>query len=140
MKLEVLINTVETRLFRLGRTLLQADEKSDLREELDHARADLTARASTLARATARRDEAAKRVQTLQSESERLPCEIESSFRRGKRSQALRQALELESVRRDLSAAQTELRRLEQTVWSLDFNLRQLRRRLERLREQISAG
>jgi chromosome segregation ATPase len=138
MKLEVLINTVECRLFNLGRTLLQADEKSDLREELDHAQAELAARESSLARAEARRNEMVRRVEKLQFESERLPGEIESSFRRGKRSQALRQALELESVRRDLAAAGADLRKLEQTVWSLGFNLRQMRRRLERLREQIS--
>jgi hypothetical protein len=137
MKLEVLIYSVESRLFSLGRTLLQADEKSDLREELDLAQAELTARESALADAESHRDEVQQRVKALQLQGEQLPGLIESSYRRGKTSQALRQAMELETVRRDLAAAQGELRKLEQTVWSLGFNLRQMRRRVERMREQV---
>jgi predicted nucleic acid-binding Zn-ribbon protein len=138
MKVEELIYNVESRLFRLGRTLLQADEKSDLREELDLAGAELTAREAALAKAEGRRDALRQRVQDLQKQVELLPAQIESSYRRGKKSQALRQAMELESLRRDLAAASAELPKVEQTVWSLGFTLRQMRRRLERIREQIA--
>jgi predicted nucleic acid-binding Zn-ribbon protein len=138
MKLELLISSVESRLFGLGRSLLQADVKSELREELEHAQAELSAREAALASAVARRDDMRQRVKTYQSESQRMPAEIESSFRRGKKSQALRQALELETIRRNFATAQADLCKLEQTVWCLCFNLRQLRRRVERIREQIS--
>jgi predicted nucleic acid-binding Zn-ribbon protein len=137
MKLEELIYNVESRLFHLGRTLLQADEKSDLREELDLAGAELISREGALVRAEARRDALRQRMHGLQKQVEQMPAQIESSYRRGKKSQALRQAMELESLRRDLAAASAELPKLEQTVWSLGFTLRQMRRRLERIREQI---
>jgi predicted nucleic acid-binding Zn-ribbon protein len=138
MKLEVLVHSVESRLFRLGRTLLQADEKSELREEMDLAQLEMATREKALARAEGHCDEVRERVKTLQSQAEQMTGQIESSYRRGKRSQALRQAMELETIRRDLIAAQAELPRLEQTVWSIGFNLRQMRRRMERIREQIS--
>jgi predicted nucleic acid-binding Zn-ribbon protein len=138
MKVEELIYNVESRLFRLGRTLLQADEKSDLREELDLAGAELIAREAALAKAEGRRNALRQRVQDLQKQVEQMPAQVESSYRRGKKSQALRQAMELESLRRDLAAATAELPRVEQTVWSLGFTLRQMRRRLERIREQIA--
>ena len=54
MKLEVLVQRVESRLFRLGRKLLQADEKADLQEELDLAMRELAARQADLARADSR--------------------------------------------------------------------------------------
>jgi predicted nucleic acid-binding Zn-ribbon protein len=138
MKVEELIYNVESRLFRLGRTLLQADEKSDLREELDLAGAELIAREAALAKAEGRRNALRQRVQDLQKQVEQMPAQVESSYRRGKKSQALRQAMELESLRRDLAAATAELPRVEQTVWSLGFTLRQMRRRLERIHEQIA--
>jgi hypothetical protein len=139
MKLEILIHRVETRLLNIGRTLLQADEKSDLREELDLAQAELTARESALAEAEAQREEVRERLKSLQKQALQLPGLIKSSYSRGKTSQALRQAMELENIRRQVAEGQSELRKLEQTAWSLAFKVRQMRRRLERMREQVSA-
>jgi predicted nucleic acid-binding Zn-ribbon protein len=137
MKLELLIHQVETRLFNLGNTLLQGGAKADLQEDLEHAQVELAARKGAAARAVARREEIRKRIQANKEQADALPPQIESSFRRGKAAQALRQALELESLRRSISADESELPKLDQTIWSLSFNLRQMERRLARIREQI---
>jgi hypothetical protein len=139
MLLEKIVWRVESRLFRLGRTLLQADEKSSLHEELDLALLELGARQADLARAEARRDAILLRARAHARKAAELPAEVESSFLRGKRSQALRQALELEGARRGLEAVKAELPAAEQTVWSLRFTLRQLRRRVDHLREALAA-
>ena len=68
----------------------------------------------------------------------RLAEQIEDSFRRGKASQALRQALELERIRCEATACQAELPKLEQTTWSLGFILRQMCRRLDHIRDQLA--
>ena len=82
--------------------------------------------------------EVRQRIAVYQEVAAALPGQIESSFRRGKSSQALRQALELERIRRELAADRAELPKLEQTIWSLSFDLRLMRRRLARIREQLS--
>jgi predicted nucleic acid-binding Zn-ribbon protein len=137
MKLEELVYRVESRLFSLGRTLLQADEKSSLREELEFAQAELSAREADLAQAEARRDELRQRIVTLQTDISSMPEQIKDSHRRGKHSQALRQAMQLERTRGELATSHAELPKLEQTIWSLGFHLRQMRRRLARIRDQI---
>ncbi len=136
MKLEELVYRVESRLFLLGRMLLQADEKSELREELEFAQDELAARQSELAEAAARRDALRQEILAHQAAVNALPEQIRDSSRRGKSSQALRQALELERIRRELDAARKELPRLEQTIWSLCFHLRQKRRDVARMRER----
>jgi chromosome segregation ATPase len=137
MKLDVLINQVETRLFALGKTLLQADEKSDLLEDLEHAQVELAARKKTVSRAVTQREEIRKRICENKDQIDALPSQIESSFRRGKSSQALRQAMELERLRRAISADEAQLPKLDQTIWSLSFLLRQMERRLTRIRQQV---
>jgi hypothetical protein len=78
-----------------------------------------------------RLDEITKRIATNTEAAALLPSQIESSVRREKTSQAMRQALELENLRRMLDGDREELPRLEQTIWSLEFRQRVLRRRLE---------
>ena len=56
MKLDELLSSVESRLFNLGKKLLQADEKADLQEELDVAQVELAKREADLTGAEARRD------------------------------------------------------------------------------------
>jgi hypothetical protein len=139
MKLEMLIHQVETRLFSLGSTLLQAGEKADLQEDLEHAQVELAARRSAAAQAVAHREEVRQRIREAWEKAGALPAQIESSFRRGKSSQALRQALELENLRRAIAEDEAELPKLDQMIWSLSFHLRQMERRLNRLREQFGA-
>jgi hypothetical protein len=138
MKLEAVIHRVETRLLNLGKTLLQAGEKADLQEDLELAQAELTGRKVELTQTEARRDELRARIQARKETAALLPEQIENSFCRGKRSQALRQALELEHLRRDLASDEAQLPKVEQTIWSLNFQIRQMERRLTCLREEVA--
>ena len=54
---------------------------------------------------------------------------------RGKSAQAMRQALELDRLRRELDEDRAEVARLEHAAWCLEFRLRQLDRQLARLSE-----
>jgi hypothetical protein len=79
-----------------------------------------------------------QRVKDNEEAAAHLPGEVASSLRRGKPAQAMRQALELDRLRRELDADRAELARLEQATWCLEFRLRQLDRRLERMSEGLS--
>jgi hypothetical protein len=52
----------------------------------------------------------------------------------------MRQALELDRLRREILADQNELSRLDQACWCLEFRLRQLERRFQRLHEALQRG
>jgi chromosome segregation ATPase len=136
MKLEQLIQKVELRLFQLGATLLEPGDKPTRADELKHVRAELQARQEELKSAEAQRDELRRRIDEKKIAAAVLAGQVETSFRHGKSAQAMRQAIELENLRRCLNADESELPRLEQTIWSMDFQVRQLRRSLDRLREQ----
>jgi hypothetical protein len=49
----------------------------------------------------------------------------------------MRQALELDRLRRELDEDRTEVARLEHAAWCLEFRLRQLDRQLARLSEGL---
>jgi hypothetical protein len=137
MSLEEIVQRVEARLFGLGWVMVQADASSDLREEVELTLAEQTRLADDLERAQTGRDELQQRLNDRQAQAALLPSLIESSFRRGKRAQAMRQALELDNLRRDIAADQAALPRLEQACWCLEFRLRQIDHRLQRLREAL---
>jgi hypothetical protein len=137
MSLEEIVHRVESRLFVLGRVMIQADAASDMSEELDLLQAERSRLAAELERAQARQEELKRELADKEALAALLPSQIESSFRRGKASQAMRQALELDRLRKDIQAGQTGLPRLEQACWCLEFRLRQLERRCRRLQEAI---
>jgi hypothetical protein len=138
MKLEEVLQRVETRLLGLGSRLLQAGEKADLQEELELAQAEVRSRKAEQARIASQRDEMRARIGSRKEQIAQLVEAVESSFRRGLSSQALREALELERLRRELGEDEAALPKLEQVIWSLGFSLRQMERRLDRIREQLS--
>jgi hypothetical protein len=138
MRLEEIVHRVEARLFGLGRVAIQADAASDVGEEIDLTQADRSQLVAELERAQAQRDEVQQRLNERQAQAALLPSLVESSFRRGKAAQAMRQALELDRLRRDIADDQQALPRLEQACWCLEFRLRQLDRRLERLRDSLT--
>jgi len=130
MRFEQIVNRVESRLF----SLLPDEAREEQADELTLLRAEVANQQAELSRAAARRAEVAERLEKNAAAAALLPSQIESSVRRGKASQAMRQALELEGLRKQLEEDRAELPRLEQAVWSLGFRLRQLRRELSRLR------
>ena len=138
MSLEEIVHRVEARLFGLGRVAIQADPASDRREEIDLTVAEQSRLIAELERAQTRCEEVRRQANDRQAQAALLPSLIESSFRRGKAAQAMRQALELDRLRRDLAIDQEALPRLEQACWSLEFRLRQVERRLQRLRDALA--
>ncbi|MFO0843885.1 MAG: hypothetical protein U0797_16060 [Gemmataceae bacterium] len=129
MRLEQLVHSVEAKLFGwLAND--QPVEPSDERRELLAAIHREVADRDEL---STRRAAIAPRVESMTQEVALLPSRIEMSLARGKSSQALRQSLELESLRRTLEEARHELARIDGELWSRDFRLRQLRRRFAEL-------
>lgn len=126
MKLEQLVHQVESRLFGW----LREDGKDEPIEERQLILAEMRRTQEERARLTARRTELMPRIEMNAQAAALLPSQIESSVQRGKISQAMRQAMELESLRRVLHENRAELNRIEQALWSHEFRLRQLRRRL----------
>lgn len=126
--LDRFVRGVEGRLFGLLGAGPGADEIERLQDDVLTCQRDLD-------RLTAEKEEASRRVRDNEEAVARYPARIGDSVRRGKSSQAMRQALELDRLRRDLAADRALLPRLEQLCWSLAFRLRQARRRLADLRQ-----
>lgn len=125
MLLERLVQSVEAKLFGwLGdeRAESLVDQRRAILDEINREDAERE-------RLLAARAEAVPLVESMTQEAALLPSRIEGSLARGKASQALRQSLELESLRRMLDEARRDLARLDEALWSREFRLRQLRRR-----------
>ena len=139
MSLEQLVHHVESRLVGLGRRLLRPDPRTQLQEEIDEVLDELRQRRQALARSVQERDAARRRLSDNQTAAVLLPSQIESCVRQGRADQAWKYALELDEARRALAEDRDALPRLDQTCWSLDFLIRQLERRLARLRDKLPA-
>ena len=133
MTIEEVVRSVENRLMDLGHRLFTADAGEQLQDTVDSVRRELAVRRAELQRLEAERDAVRERLQASESVVALLPSSIQSSFRRGKASQAWRQALELDRARRTLAENRRALPRLDQVCWSLGFLVRQLERHLRRL-------
>jgi chromosome segregation ATPase len=135
MELESLIHRVEARLVEVGQRVLNLDFAAESRDEIEEIRREQTHWRDELQRVQAARSELATSISEHETAVALLPSQIESSFRRQKASQALRQALELDRIRQTLAAEKANLARLDQVVWSIGFHLRHLQKRLELLRQ-----
>jgi hypothetical protein len=134
MKIERIVHDVEARLLDLGHRVLGGGPGEAVREAMDELEAEMARRKAALQAAEAERDALNERLRQNEEAVALIPSQVESSFRRGKASQAMRQALELERRRQELAHDRAALPRLEQTCWSLQFQLRLLQRRWNRLR------
>src|SRR5689334_5406586 len=106
MALETIVHRVEAKFLDISRAMIQADPASEMLEELDHLRGERGRHEAKLAEL---RGQLALRGQSVAEKQElaaRLPAQVESSLQRGKASQALRQALELERLRHEMEAEQ----------------------------------
>jgi predicted nucleic acid-binding Zn-ribbon protein len=138
MQVHEILDRVGAKMLGVGRVMIQADPASDLREELDHLRGEHARQDDRLATLRGQVALLLQRLAENEAAASSLPAAVESSFRRNKSAQAMRQALELDRIRRELDADRTELKRVEHAVWCLEFRLRQLSRRIERLSEGLS--
>lgn len=139
MKLERWVHDVETHLAHLGHTLWEPDAKLELKDEIALLSAQLADRQAALERARAERDATARRIGDNETAAALLPTQVENSFRRKKTSQALRQALELDRIRRTLAEDKANLPRIEEQCSRLEFFIRLLERRLSRLHQRLRA-
>src|SRR5262245_26373343 len=100
MKIERLVHNVEACLDDLSGRLLGPNRREELREEIAELERDAARLQADLAQRRAECDELRQRLAGAEADVALLPSQIESSFRRGKRAQAMRQALELEARRK----------------------------------------
>jgi hypothetical protein len=131
------VESVESRLWSLGRRIWRGDEKAELREEVLRAVDDLRKRHDALKQARAELEAMRKRIAEDQANAALLTAAVDNSLARGAGEQAYRLALELDGVRRRLAADQTRLPRQEQLCWSLDFQLRRLERNVARMQQRL---
>lgn len=125
--LEDLVHRVEARLFSWW-------EPDDRPDEVVLLRADIAAEEAARTHAEARLAVVVARLRANEESAALLPTLVESSLRRGKAAQALRQALELDRIRRELDADRRERATLEGVLWNQGVRLRLLRRELKHLR------
>lgn len=138
MSIPNLVTRVESAVLGVGKAMIQADPTSDLLEDLDLLRGQRDQHEEALATL---RGQAALMAQQILEKKEQEPAlvaQIESSMRRGKSAQAMRQALELESLRNDIRDKETELPRLEHAIWCMDFRLRQIVRRIDAIGQDLA--
>jgi len=133
MHVQQFIDRVGAKVLGVGRAILQADAASEAAEEVEHLRGEYARQDDHLA--TLRGEVAVVLLRLAEREQSvaRLHDAVRSSVSRGKPAQAMRQALELDSLRREIDSDRDALKRLEHAVWCLEFRLRQLARYIERM-------
>jgi hypothetical protein len=137
MQVQEIVHRVGAKVLGVGKAMIEADPASDLREEVDLLRGQRDREDDRLATLRGQVALLLQRIKDNEEAAAPLPAEVASSMRRGKSAQAMRQALELDRLRRELDEDRTEVARLEHAAWCLEFRLRQLDRQLARLSEGL---
>jgi hypothetical protein len=138
MHVQEIIDRVGAKVLGVGKAILQADPASEAAEEIEHLRGEQARQDDRLATLRGQVAVVMQRLAENESAAARLHDEVASSVSRNKPAQAMRQALELDGLRREIDSDRGALKRLEHAVWCLEFRLRQLVRRMERMREDPS--
>jgi chromosome segregation ATPase len=136
--LEQLIYSVESGLKDLGHRLLQPNAREQLLDEMDRLSVQLQQRRAELTIAQRELAGVKRRLRDTPTEAALLRSRIEKLLNDGQTAKAWSLALTLDLLRRGLAGDQEACPRLEQRCWSLNFHIRQLQRRLDRLLEQLS--
>jgi hypothetical protein len=137
---EQLVYTLESRLVQLGQFLWRPDPRTRLREEADRLSELLQQRQALLSRGQEELDTLRRRLTRNRTSAVLLEAQIESCVHRKVPEQAYPHALELDKVRESLAEDEAALPRLEQRCWSLQFQARQMERRLARVQEELFCG
>jgi chromosome segregation ATPase len=135
--LERLVNSIESGLIDLGRRLSQPSPREQLRDEIDRLTGELRERHAELSRSRNELAAMKRRLRDNPTVAALLHTRIETALRARQSDRAWSSALELDQLRQSLASDAEACPRLEQMCWSLQFLLRQLERRLERLHEQL---
>jgi hypothetical protein len=135
--LEELVHHVEARLKELGRRLWEADLLAPVETRAERVSGDLAGCHHALRGACGERAAAQRRVRVNRDLVARLPEFIRRCLDSGRPEDAWGHALALDRARAELVRDEADLPRLGQLCWSLQFQARQLQRRLEDLRKQL---
>jgi hypothetical protein len=137
MSLEQVIQTMESRIWELGQQLL-TDPATRLREEAEHLRVELHSAYATLGSHRRRCTEARRRIAAGEVRATLLASQVETAWQTDDRDIAWEQALELEEVRRQLTAGRAALPYLERACRTEQRRVEHLERSLAPLQEKLS--
>ncbi len=137
MTLERIVYTLEEQLKLLGKQLVQSDPRGPLYEELARLEEEEQNLQRGLGCWQLDLHEARKQVDNLQVKAALLLSRIETLLKQDQLPEAYQLAMELDAVRSEIPEATKRLPPLEQTCWSMQFRIRQLRRQREQVKAQI---
>ena len=137
MFLERWVQTVEERVWALGRQLWRPDPRMRLREDVQHVCQDLRERRQALASCQVEMDGLRKRINANQAAVARLTTQVGSALARGAADEAWRDALDLDRAHQELADDQGRLPKQEKLAATIELQIRFLMRRLARLQEQL---
>jgi phage shock protein A len=137
MLLEDVFHRVEAGFEDLGRYLFKPDPQAALRREIADLTDDLRDRHETLRTARKKFKDAQRRLEENQQTVVLLQSRIELAVRRDDGPHAWHLALEVDRLRQEIGQDRERLPRYEQTVWSIEFKIRQQVRELARLQERL---
>ncbi len=137
MSLETIVYSLEEQLRLLGQQLVATDPLAPIHQEIDAVNEEERTLENGLKRWQLDLQTARKHLDDSTSAAALLLSRIEACVRQGQGPEAYRQAMELDLLRQKIAAESKELPRLEQTCWSLQFRIRQLRRQREELRKKL---
>jgi len=137
MLLEDVFHRIEAGLEEMGRCLFKPDPQAALRQEIAVLTHELRERHDTLRSARRKLKDARRRLDENQQAIVLVQSRIEQAVRRNDGSQAWHLALEVDRMRQEIAQDRERLPRYEQTVWSIEFKIRQQVRELARLQERL---
>ena len=137
MLLEDVFHKVEAGFEGLGRYLFKPDPLAPLRNQIADLTLDLHERHEALRKARQKLCAAEQRLTENQQTVVLLSSRIELAVKRGDGPQAYHLALEVDRLRQEIVQDHERVPRYEQTVWSLEFKIKQKVRELARLQEQL---
>jgi predicted nucleic acid-binding Zn-ribbon protein len=139
MELDKILQNLESRLVRVGHALWNPDLKEHLREAEESLADEVRERHKALDQAQADRSALQRRITANQNAIDVLTGHIQACLTYGHGDQAWQFALQLDALRQELSRNQAHLPKIEQICWSVQFQVRQLERRLVRLQQQMDS-
>jgi chromosome segregation ATPase len=137
MFLERLVQTFEERMLAVGRRLWRTNPQMQLREDVQHAVADLGERRAALDRCRVEIDGLRKRINGNQATVARLTAQVGTALTRGAADEAWRDALDLDRAHQELADDQGRLPQREKLAATIELQIRFLTRRLARLQDQL---
>jgi hypothetical protein len=137
MTLEKIVYSLEEQLRLLGRQLLSADPLAPVHEQIERLNEDERTLERGLKSWQLDLVAAQKSLNDRQIAAALLTNRIEACVNQGQGPDAYRLALDLDLLRKKIAEESELLPRLEQTCWSLQFRIRQLRRQRDELRKKL---